>query len=141
MSITCELLLQLNGACVLRLFDLQPIKLQWVINMCLLYVISKIHLLRFIYCHDCFIYNKYVILVCFIYPSSQHSTYHTNFESTALLYLVTQLFTAYKYIDELLKCFITNKTETLKEGGLSGVGQQLWGRSWLWFKLSGFSDS
>ena len=36
----CELLLQFDGASVLRLLCLQSLKLRWVINICLLYIIS-----------------------------------------------------------------------------------------------------
>ena len=40
-STTCELKLQVNGFCVLCLFNLQPQKLRWVINIYLLYVIAR----------------------------------------------------------------------------------------------------
>ena len=37
----CKLLLELDGASLLRIFGLQPIKLQWVINICLINVIAR----------------------------------------------------------------------------------------------------
>ena len=40
-SITCELLLQTNGTSMIILFGLQPIKLQWVINICLICFIAR----------------------------------------------------------------------------------------------------
>ena len=58
----------------------------------------EIHLIMYICSYCTSIHNKYVNLLCLIFPSSQHSNYHANFESIALLYLVAQLFAADKYI-------------------------------------------
>ena len=100
-----------------------------------------IHWLRFNFNYFSLIYKYYVSLLCFICPSSQHSTYLTNEKSIALLYFVTQFFAADKYIDDLLKASITNTKQTLKYRAISAVEQSLWGISWIWLKLSGFSES
>ena len=59
------------------------------------------------------------------YESSQNSTYLTNFESIALLYFVTQFFTADKFIYDLPKAAITKTKQKSKYGALSGVGWSL----------------
>ena len=80
----------------------------------------EIYLLRFIFCYFTLIYNKYVNLLGFICPSSQNSTYHTNFESIGLSYFVTQFFAAYKYIYDLSKASITDTNKTFKYRDISG---------------------
>ena len=78
--------------------------------------------------------------IMFRYYSSKNSAYITNFESISLWYILTQLFTAVKYIYNLPKLSIYDTKQTLKYEAISGVGRSLWGRSWLWLKLSGFRN-
>ena len=47
---------------------------QYISSLCY----CEIHLRRFIRWYCTFIYNKYVNLLCFIFPSSQNSAYLTN---------------------------------------------------------------
>ena len=136
-SITCELLIQLERVCVLCLFGLQPIKLQWVINICLLYVIVRYTWLGLL--RDIVLLST--INKSFYYVSSQNSTYLRNFESISLWYFVSQYFNADKFIYDVLKSLITETKQTLKDGALSGFNPSLWVKPWLWFKLSGFSNS
>ena len=51
--------------------------------------LNKIHLLRFINWYCTSIYKKYVNLLCFICPSSQHSAYLTNNHHKT--FLITQI--------------------------------------------------
>ena len=55
----------------------------------------------------------------FCYSSSQNPAYLTNFESITLWYLVTQIFTADKYINNLPKYPLTNTKQIFKDGVIS----------------------
>ena len=136
----CELLLQLDGASVLRLFSLQPLKLWQFINICLLYVLV--------------IYTYWGLFAAIVLLSTTStSIYYVSLLITTKLYLshkfrinffvifCNTIFAADNYIYDLSKYLITKTNQTLKERALSGVGKLLQGRSRLWFKLYVFSDS
>ena len=136
MSITCEILLQVNEAGVLRLFGLQPIKLHWVINICLLYVNTR--------------YTFWILFsAIFLVSTANMSFWYVSFA----LYLPHKFRINYFLIscnNFVLLHTSTSMTiwnlrspsteQTFKYGAISGVSWLLWGRSWIWFKSSGFSD-
>ena len=72
-----------------------------------------------------FVLQQIIQFVVFHLSIKPHSTYHTDFGSIAFLYLLTQVFTADKYINNFSKSSITNTKQTLKEAGISEVGQSL----------------
>ena len=77
-SITCDLLLQLDGSSVLHLSGSQAIKLQWVINICLLRVIAK---------YTC--WGSFAVIILW-------STTNTSFYYVLLL-IITKISLSYKF--------------------------------------------
>ena len=138
--IACNILQHLDRSSVLRLFGLQYLKLQWVINICLLYVISRFTWL-----------GLFAFIV--LWSTTNTSFYHVLLLIIRILYLSHKyqiglflifyyiIFAADKYIYKLPKYLITNNKQTFKQVPISGVGRSLWGISWLWFKYFGFSET
>ena len=135
-----EILLQLNGASVLCIFSLQPIRLQCVINICLLCVISRYtywSLFAVIILWSTtktLFFNVSLLIITKLYLSQR-------IESISLYYFVTQLFAAVKYIFDNLKESISDTNQAFKDRDISGFVQSFWGISWFWIKSYGFSDS
>ena len=74
-----------------------------------------------------------------LYPIFVQNTEKVHFEGLYLFPLhqhtVTYNSTIWRH-----SRYITSVDRKLNKGALSGVSQLLWGRSWLLFKLSGFSN-
>ena len=85
----------------------------------------KIHLQRFISGFCTLIYNKYLVLLCFVINHHKKSAYSKNSELISLWYFVTQLFAAVEYIYDLPKARILWKNQTLKYGSKSWVHRSL----------------
>ena len=110
------------------------------INICFLLVIVKKCLMRIISCYFTFIYNYYVVLLCFIINYHKPLLLLQISNLLFMQYCVTKVFSAFNYIYDLSKASTSNIKQTLKDRTLSGVSRWLWGWSWLWFKFSGFNN-
>ena len=101
----------------------------------------EINLLRFIFWYCNSIYNKFIILLCFICNHNKTLLISQILNKFLLWYFQTHCFAADMYIYYLPRTLIFNTHLPLKDGDLSGVGRLWWGRSGIRFKPPVFSDN
>ena len=100
----------------------------------------EIHLLRFM-CSCCnLIYNECINLLCLVI--NHHTTLLIKkFRINLFVIFCNTIFRFRQVHVRPFESFNHQHKVNIKRRDLSGVGWSLWGRTRLWFKLSGYSDS
>ena len=101
----------------------------------------KIHLISFISCYFSLWSTTIQSIYCVILLIIANLYLFHKFGINYLVIFYNTFFAEDKYIYDLPKSSITNTKQTLKDWNILRVGRSLLWRSWLWFKLSGFSYS